>query len=322
MDRKMILAAAALWALTAVCVWGSWEYAGQWGEMGLTPGQFMLPTYVAVSASGNVYISDPYQARIQYFTSTGSLLGYWGESGNGPGQFLYAESLAIGPNNYLYVLESRNCRIQYFSLTGQYLGMWGSYGTGDGQFKEPHYVAIAPNGNVYVTDYGTYEIKYFTPTGSFLGKWGSRGEEPGQFGFLWDLAFAPNGTVYVTDGQYDRIQYFTSTGSYLGMWYGPPGFNITTTVAVSSDGTVFASLVDGWDFMGVGYFTPTGSLLGTFGKEGSGPGQFEQFYDLEFNSTDTLLYIPDTWNTRVQYFTRNEPRIIPTSLGRLKAIYR
>jgi len=322
MDRKMIIAAAALWALTAVCAWGSWEYAGEWGEMGLNPGQFMTPYYVAVSANGNVYISDAYLKRIQYFTSTGSLLGYWGEYGQGPGQFFWLQSIAIGPNGYIYVVEDQNCRIQYFSLTGQYLGMWGSYGTGNSQFIEPMYVATAPNGNVYVSDYGAYEIEYFTPTGSFLGKWGSPGEGPGEFGFLSEIACAPNGNVYVMDGQYDRIQYFTATGSYLGMWYAPPGLNVNVAIAISPDGTVFARMGDGWGFTGVGYFTPTGSLLGTFGKEGTGPGQFQEFVDLEFNNAGTLLYIPDTWNTRVQYFRRNEPKISPASLGRVKAIFR
>jgi tripartite motif-containing protein 71 len=320
MDRKRIIAAAALWALTAVCAWGSWEYAGQWGQFGNWPEHFRAPTGIAVRANGNVYVCDLSLCQVKYFTSTGSFLGYWGSKGSGPGQFNEPCGAAFGRNGYLYVVEKWNDRVQYFTATGSFLGSWGSYGIGDGQFDWPHGIGIGPNGYVYVADYGNHRVQYFTPTGSFLGKWGSWGQGPGEVGYLWGVSCAPNGNVYIPDGTNNRVQYFTSSGSFRGLWNNTPYYQ-PHNIDVAPDGTVFTSCV-GDDLEGVKYFTPTGSLLGSFGGEGSGPGQFDFPSDLEVNGTGTTLYIADQHNARIQYFRRNEPKIEPTSLGRVKAIYR
>jgi hypothetical protein len=39
-------------------------------------------------------------------------------------------------------------------------------------------------------------------------------------------------------------------------------------------------------------------------------------------SSNGNVYVADWGNDRVQYFNRNEPAVVPASLGRVKALFR
>ncbi len=207
-----------------------------------------------------------------------------------------------------------------------YEGQWGSRGSGNGQFDDPGGVEVAPNGNVYVGDQYNHRIQYFTPTGSFLGKWGSFGSGNGQFDGPAGVAVAFTGNVYVTeDGAYYenyRVQYFTSSGSYLGKWgskgTGNGQFNGPLGVAVAPNGNV--CVADRQNHR-IQYFTPTGSFLEKWGSYGTGNGQFYLPCAVAFNAAGDPVYISDGGNDRVQYFKWVTVAVVPTSLGRVKALF-
>ena len=50
-------------------------YLGSWGTMGSGAGQFQYPSFVAVDASGHVYVGDP--GRVQIFTPNGGFVSQW-----------------------------------------------------------------------------------------------------------------------------------------------------------------------------------------------------------------------------------------------------
>src|SRR5205814_1731629 len=58
-----------------------------WGSQGSANGQFNNPYGVATDGSGNVYVADTYNYRIEKFTSTGTFLTTWGSQGSDNGQF-------------------------------------------------------------------------------------------------------------------------------------------------------------------------------------------------------------------------------------------
>ncbi len=128
-------------------------------------------------------------------------------------------------------------------------------------------------------------------------------------------------TLPITDN--DRVQYFTSSGSYLGKWgskgTGDGQFNLPWGVALAPDGNAYVT--DGWNHR-IQYFTPTGSFLGKWGSYGKGNGQFYLPRGIAFNAAGGRVYVCDAGNARIQYFRRSDPRVEPTSLGRVKALFR
>jgi hypothetical protein len=91
-------------------------YVGQWGSYGSGPGEFSGPNGVAVDTSGNVYVADTDNARVQVFTSSGSYLTQFGSGGRGNGQFQIPIGVAVDSSGKVYVGDTYNYRIQVFGL--------------------------------------------------------------------------------------------------------------------------------------------------------------------------------------------------------------
>jgi sugar lactone lactonase YvrE len=120
-----------------------------------------LPTGVAIDGSGNVYVVDSDNNRIQKFTGTGSFVTKWGVSGSGDGQFNSPSGIALDASGNVFVADSYNHRIQKFSNTGGFLAACGTFGAGNGQFNEPWGVAADGGGNVYIADTFNSRIQKF-----------------------------------------------------------------------------------------------------------------------------------------------------------------
>src|SRR5208283_1143266 len=58
----------------------------EWGSVGTGNGQFDNPAGVAIDPiSGNVYVGDQVNLRIEEFSSTGTYITQWGSAGTGNG---------------------------------------------------------------------------------------------------------------------------------------------------------------------------------------------------------------------------------------------
>jgi DNA-binding beta-propeller fold protein YncE len=128
-------------------------YCTQWGSQGIDPGQFESPWGVALNASGNVYVADQGNDRIQVFTSSGGYITQWGSD--------RPQNVALDASGTVYVAEPYNNCYQVFTSSGDYITQWGSYGTGPGQFYYPVGIALDASGNVYVVDEGNHRIQKF-----------------------------------------------------------------------------------------------------------------------------------------------------------------
>ena len=63
-------------------------------------------------SSGNVYVSDRSNNRIQKFDSSGTFITKWGSYGTGDGQFRYPSGVAEDSSGNVYVADEGNHRIQ------------------------------------------------------------------------------------------------------------------------------------------------------------------------------------------------------------------
>jgi DNA-binding beta-propeller fold protein YncE len=90
-------------------------------------GPFHAPSDVALSPTGELYISDGYgNARVHRFTPDGRLLFSWGAPGKtAPGQFHIPHGVWVHTDGRVFVADRENGRIQIFSPGGEFLTQWG-----------------------------------------------------------------------------------------------------------------------------------------------------------------------------------------------------
>ena len=223
-----------------------------WGSSGSGDGQFNGSIALAIDSSGNVYVSDQLNNRIQKFDAAGNFILEWGglPTGSGDGEFSFTFDVAIDASDNVYVVDIFNQRIQKFDTSGNFLLKWGSGGTGDGQFGNPVGVAVDALGdNVYVTDFQNHRVQKFDDTGTFILEWGSVGSGVGEFNFPYGVAVDSSGNVYVTENSAPhRVQKFDANGNFLLEWgslgTGDGQFNLTGGISVDSATHVYVSDVN------------------------------------------------------------------------------
>ena len=226
-------------------------FATSWGTSGGGNGQFSFPTGVATDPSGNVYVADSGNGRIQKFTANGTFLTKWSSG------FINLVAVATDASGNVYTTESSG-RIQKFTADGTLLTQWGSSGTGDGQFVQAAGIAADPSGSIYVVDSGNGRIQKFTSGGTFLAKWGTLGSFDGQFNQPYGVATDPGGNVYVADYLNNRIQKFTGTGMFLAK---VRNVSYPVGVVMSPNGGL---LVSSPDFNEIFHVSETEVLLGSW----------------------------------------------------------
>jgi len=307
--------ALTLPALTKPADAQTYNYILQWGAPGAGSSQFNAPTGTAVDLTGNVYVADFYNNRVQKFSSAGVFISQWGVLGTGNGQFNGPAGIGVDANRQVYVADFNNNRIQVFDSTGAYLRQWGSSGGGNGQFGQPIGLAVDLSHNVYVADRLNFRIQKFTATGTFLAKWGTVGAGNGQFGDPVGVAVNGSRNVYVTDRSNNRVQEFDSLGVYIGQWgsagSGNGQFNGTYGIALDNDGNVFVT--DGGNNR-VQKFDGAGGYLTQWGGPGAGNGQFNGPYWLAVDALGSV-FVADQNNSRIQKFGLATTTTLSTALN-------
>lgn len=125
------------------------------------PGQFLFPTYVAVDAEGNVYVSDTLNSRVQKFDPDGKYLMSFGSRGNGWGMFDKPKGVALDSFGNVYVADSGWSNVQIFNPKGQILLFFGGRGPVPGMLKNATDVSIDADNNIYVGDYINHRVEQY-----------------------------------------------------------------------------------------------------------------------------------------------------------------
>lgn len=215
-------------------------------------GHFQEPIGVAADASGNVYVVDHGNNRVQKFyvhqvngTWTADNVKMWGTTGSGNGQFDHPYGAALDSAGNLWVADGLNGRVQEFDPNGNYLGTAGSKGTGSGQFVIATWVNFDPSGAMWVSstnsnpqdataaDINSQWISKFTPSGNsatFVSRFGGTyGSNPGEFKLPFDVVVDGANKAYVSDYYNSRVQVMDLTAA--------PTSGGTTSGGTSSGGT-------------------------------------------------------------------------------------
>ncbi|MCH4562420.1 6-bladed beta-propeller [Halomonas sp. EGI 63088] len=185
------------------------------GGPGEGPGEFDAPGGVAVAASGDLFVADFYNQRVQQLGANGEFIRQWGttgETGRGAGEFTYPTDVALATDETLYVADGYGNRVQVFDADGEFLRKWGGpfaiglYGPFNGWLTTVTGIATGPEGRVLSADFYNDRVQVFTAEGRFLNTFGETGNGPGQLHHAIALDVAPDGTVFVADFQNNRIE--------------------------------------------------------------------------------------------------------------------
>lgn len=173
---------------------------------------FYFPTNVALSAAGEIFVSDGYgNARVHKFAPDGRLLLSWGEPGAGPGQFHVPHGIAVAPDGTVFVADRENSRLQVFTPDGKFVREWADV-------ARPCQVAFDADGRLYIAELGYRSgmwpgtvapspdatggrVSVFNLDGELLARWGGGANPtaPGDFYAPHDISIDSHGDLYVSE---------------------------------------------------------------------------------------------------------------------------
>ncbi|OLD30521.1 MAG: hypothetical protein AUI62_01215, partial [Thaumarchaeota archaeon 13_1_40CM_2_39_7] len=282
------------WASTSL------PFSLQWGSYGLqTTGQFAFPQGISVDSSGNVYVTDLGNRRIEKFDNNGNFLFTWGTKGSENGQFQAPMGIAIG-SNAIYVVDNELSNVKKFDMTGKFVTQWGGQGNNNGQFLLPQGIAVDPSGDVYVVDTGNSRIEKFDSDGKFILSFGQSGLGDGQFLSPRAIAADSQGSVYVADSGNNRIEKFTQDGVFIQSYAASSGSNLKTPLGLTTDKSGNIYVVDNGNNRIV-ELDRNGNMLTSWGTQGKGPDFFDNPRDVVADAGGNV-FVVDTDNNRIQKF--------------------
>lgn len=112
-------------------------------------GHFSYPFGIAISAKGDVFVSDQDHCHIQVFDKSGKLLRRFGTQGRAPGQFSFPQGLAFDSADQLIVADHGNNRLQIFKQDGTLVTVCAD-AEGEARFTRVHCVCLDSIGRICV----------------------------------------------------------------------------------------------------------------------------------------------------------------------------
>lgn len=114
------------------------------GSRGVGPGQFYMPTHLALDREENLFVTDTGNFRVQKFGPDFKLLTQIGGHGDTLGKFAWPKGIDVDTHGRLYVADSRFYNVQIFDPLGKLLLFFGAPGHDGGFVELPAGISVSP----------------------------------------------------------------------------------------------------------------------------------------------------------------------------------
>eukprot|EP01116_Phalansterium_solitarium_P006884 TRINITY_DN19294_c0_g1_i1.p1 TRINITY_DN19294_c0_g1~~TRINITY_DN19294_c0_g1_i1.p1 ORF type:complete len:340 (+),score=54.32 TRINITY_DN19294_c0_g1_i1:145-1164(+) len=274
------------------------ELVGQIGNggAGSADGQFNRPRGLTVGPTGEIYVVDADNKRVQVFSPTYAYVRQW-ELVTTKGTWF--NDIAIGSHREAYVIDGNKYTVHQYSPTGEFQGIVAD--------QDDPWGVCTHQGRLYVTSYT--HVKIYSPTepDRQVGKWG---HGPGKFRAVMGVAVDGAGRIFCTEFKSATVQVFNHDGSFSHQFGGQGSADGQLSkpygIAVSPDGRLVG--VADMD-AGVQLFTPEGRFERRVGLPPPAQGvaasdaveQFLGVMDVAFTADGRLVCCDQTANRNVTF---------------------
>lgn len=172
------------------------------------------------------------------------------------------------------------------------------------KYEETAGVAVDSNDNVYVYNRSEHPVIVLNRDGKFLRSWGE-----GLFDVPHGAAIGVDDSIFLIDAGDHTVRKFNLDGKLLmtlgqagkpsGRLSGDPFYGPTHVALNPGNGHIYVA--DGYSNARVHEFTPDGSLVNSWGRSGTDPGEFNTVHNIDIDG-DGWIYVADRENHRVQVF--------------------
>ena len=206
------------------------------------------------------------QPAVLIYDRDGTFLRSWGED-----IFKKPHGIWISPGDEIYVTDTVDHTVRKFSLSGELLMTLGTVdqpGSPGQPFNRPTRAVLSQSGELYVSDgYGQSRVHRLTPDGEVIVSWGEPGTGPGEFALPHDVTLDTNDRVYILDRTNLRCEIFNSNGEYLTEW---GDLRSPNDLFIDADDVIHIAEAE----QRISIMTTAGEVIGRWGEQGTGPGQF------------------------------------------------
>ena len=289
------------------------------GYSGSDASQVSYAYGIAVDGSGNVYIADHENFRVQKWApgaTAGTTVAGTGVYGSSASQLTKPEGLFVDATGNIYVGDAFNHRVQKWApgaTSGVTVaGVTGVSGTAANLLSHPYGVFADATGNIYICDQNNHRVQKWLPeatSGITVAGGNGAGGGANQLSYPAGLFVDDNGNIYIADLNNARVQKW-APGATSGTTVAGTGASGSGNNELSGPSDVYI------DVMGNLYIADqynnriqkwapgatSGITAGGVGGYGTGPSQLEHPAAIAFDNTGAM-YTTDYYNNRIQKFT-------------------
>ena len=256
-----------------------------------SPGELNYPKCMSIHyKSGNIYIADYNNNRVQVFSYNGDYLFMFSEKMN------YPRGICIF-QNAVFVTQWNSCCVNMYELEGKLMKSVGSNGNGEAQFSCPRGIDVSDrNHNIYVCDYNnnrvqilTEELKYHSMLGIGLFT------NPSDIKVTRDRVLVLDESdpcMLIFNSEHLLINRIITRGSDK-QTNNPYSFDIDRDYNI---------MMSDYSNDCVYVFNKEGEQIHKFGKQGQGIGEFYGPYGIVLDNTGRIIVVCRKDTNCLQFF--------------------